>query len=120
MQWRQVDLDAPRIDFPLRREQYAAQSTGSTFEGAVYNNSDFDFGIVEIVVLLYDAQDQIIAVNRTEVTTVPSRTERYFKASWPFRINGTVSRTFVQAVTDVFENENFLKNYGGLEEFQRF
>ncbi|MEK7125127.1 MAG: FxLYD domain-containing protein [Patescibacteria group bacterium] len=119
--WRQVDPSAPRIDFPLRREQYAVQAGGgSTLEGAVYNNSDFDFGTVDINVLLYNAQNEIIGINHTETTTVPSRTERYFKVSWPFTISDTVVRTFVQATTDVFSNENFLKQYGEFEQFQQF
>ncbi len=92
---------------------------GSEFEAVVFNDSDFDFDTVDVVVILYGEQDNVIAVNKTNINTLLSRTGRYFKAIWPEAVNGVV-RTEVEVNTNLFKNSNFIKRYGSQEKFQEY
>ena len=69
---------------------------------------------------MLDANDKILGVNTTELRTVASRTERYFKVVWPTLLSGVVAKTRVQAEADLFSNENFIRRYGTQEKFQQY
>lgn len=121
--WEKVTPDDLLVNFPLRRESFTEPRTSgvaSQFEGVVFNDSDFDFNTVDIAVVILDVNDKILGVNTTELQTVVSRTERYFKVVWPTLLPGVVAKTLVQAGTDLFSNENFIRRYGTQEKFQQY
>lgn len=121
--WEKITPDGLLVNFPLRRESYTeprTPGTASQFEGVVFNDSDFDFNTVDVVVVVLDADDKILGVNTTELRTVASRTERYFKVVWPTLLSGTPAKTRVQAGADLFSNENFIRRYGTQEKFQQY
>ncbi|MDP2648104.1 MAG: FxLYD domain-containing protein [Candidatus Yanofskybacteria bacterium] len=122
-QWQKIEGEKTAIDFPLKSEQY--QDIGSApvysqFEGVISNNSNFDLDRVDVTVLLLDQAEAVVGVNTTVIRTLPARTERYFKVTWPFKVPGTVARTRVIATTDVLNSSNFLKSDGSQEKFQDF
>ena len=92
----------------------------SRYEGVLFNDSDFDFAKVDVVVILFDDAGLALAVGQTNTNTFLSRTERYFSVSWPSQVRGTVAAIRVQASTNLFENENFVKRYGTQEKFQNY
>jgi len=88
--------------------------------GSVTNNSNFDLNRVETMVLLFDQSDSVIAANRTEILTFLAKTSRGFEVTWFAPFVGQVSRVEAEANTNIFENSNFLRQYGGQERFQQF
>lgn len=120
--WTKLNTSDLKIDFPLRRESFTSgQTPGAAheYEAIIANNSDFDFAKVDISIILRDAAGQIVGVNMTDVRTLESRQERYFKVTWPTSI-GSDLRAQVEGTTNVFENSNFIKRYGTQEQFQKF
>ena len=132
-EWEKVET-FENISFPLQRKSYTvADRNGvlpgegpvlepglrSEFEAVVFNSSDFDFDKAEVGVILFDEGNNIIAVNRTDIRTFLSRTERHFKVSWPVKLPET-ARQDVEVLTNVFENSNFIKRYGTQEKFQKY
>ncbi len=128
--WQKINGDGISVDFPLRRESYtepkqaglpAGQAgIAAQYEGVIFNDSDFDFNTVDVAVVLLDDSGAIIGANGTTLFTVLSRTERYFKMTWPTVPAGEFARAQVQATTNVFENENFIRRYGVQEKFQEY
>lgn len=121
--WVQLtDFNVGDIKFTDRKKEYIEikDTIFSKVEGIVFNDSDFDFDRVEILVILYDSGGEVIAVGATNVRTFANNTESFFEVNWfdPFR--GAVSRIDIQTTTNVFENLNFLRTYGEDEQFQRF
>ncbi|OGN07986.1 MAG: hypothetical protein A3J46_03990 [Candidatus Yanofskybacteria bacterium RIFCSPHIGHO2_02_FULL_41_11] len=115
VEWKKISPSFNPADFRFKVSNQLFK--GSEFEAVVFNESDFDFDTVDIVVILYDDKNSIVGTNKTTINTLLSRTERYFKVVWPQPING-VFRSEVQATTNVFNNSNFIKRYGTPEEFQ--
>ncbi|MEK7195064.1 MAG: FxLYD domain-containing protein [Patescibacteria group bacterium] len=121
--WEKVTPDGLLVNFPLRRESFTESRTpgaASQFEGVVFNDSDFDFNTVDVVVVVLDANEKVLGVNTTELRTVASRTERYFKVVWPTLLPGMPAKTRIQAGADLFSNENFIRRYGTQEKFQQY
>ncbi len=118
--WQTLDAAQTAIDFRLKREHYVP-GPSAWYEGVIMNDSPYDFGRVDVAVLLIDAANQVIGINRTDIETVTAGSERFFKVQWPFSVSGTVARVQVEATTNAFENSNFLKTHGGVPEpFQEF
>jgi hypothetical protein len=121
VQWQKADFADTAIDFPVRREQYTDNGqAGASFEGVLFNNSDFDFGRVDIAVMLLDQAGEVVAVNPSVINTFVAKTERSFVAQWPFAIPVASPRVNVQATTNVFLNSNFVKTYGSPDKIQKF
>lgn len=87
--------------------------------GSVFNNSDYDLNKVDVSIVLFDASDVPIAVNKTEINTFLARTTRGFEVTWYTPFVGDITRVDPEANTDVFENSNFLRQYGGQERFKQ-
>lgn len=119
--WEKVET-FENINFLVQRKSYAVLNKNGVFselEAIVFNNSDFDFDKVEVGVILFSEEGDIVAVNKTDIRTLTSRTERHFKVSWPVALLPVV-RQDVEVLTNVFENSNFIKRYGTQEKFQKY
>lgn len=114
--WEKLQLFDPQsVKFPINSGQFKTDS----FDAVIFNDSNFDFDTVDIGVILYDVNDNVLGINLTNVNTLLARTERYFKVIWPRSINN-VSRVEVQAQTNLLENSNFIKEHGTQEKFQEY
>lgn len=109
---------APQI--VVRNQFYhelANQTAFSEIKGVAVNRSDFDFDRVNINILLLDSNKEIIDGTFTEVRSLFSGEEREFIVNWFYPIQKPVS-VEIEADTNVFESDNFMKRYGSLEKFQ--
>ena len=114
--WEKLSLFDPQlISFPIRDKQFK----DTDFGAIIRNESDFDFDTVDIGIILYDKDNKVIGVNRSNVNTLLSRTERYFKVVWPASIQN-VFRIDVEPSTNILDNLNFIKSYGTEEKFQEY
>lgn len=119
-QWEKLDVPDNVVNFVLRRKDYRPTSKGSEMEAVLYNDSNFDFDKIDVAVILFDDTGSVVGVGRTEIRTFVSKSERGFNAYWPFALSGNVVRQDVEALTNLFENSNFIKSYGSQEKFQKF
>ncbi|MEK7582931.1 MAG: hypothetical protein AAB483_00800 [Patescibacteria group bacterium] len=115
--WQQLDVLATRqVTFVVTGTQFIPAS--SKLRGSVLNNSDFDLAQADVTVVLLDALRRPVSANRTEIRTFLAKTTRGFEVSWSSPIIGSISSTYVEATTNLFENSTFLRTYGTQEQFQ--
>lgn len=98
----------------------SANPNGYSLEATALNNSDYDFDRVEVVAILFDSLGEIIGANVTNINTHLSRTERYFKVTWPFLFATPPSRAVIEVNTNIFENSNYIRSHGTPERFQQY
>lgn len=118
-QWEKLDMPDNAVNFVLRRKDYHLIQKGSALEAVLYNDSNFDFDKIDVAVILFDDEGKIIGVNKTDIRTLVSKSERGFNVVWPFALPGNAVRQDVEAATNLFENSNFIKSYGSQEKFQK-
>ncbi len=119
-QWEKIDTPNNAVNFVLRRKDYRPILKGMELEAALYNDSNFDFDKVDVAIVLFDDSGNIVGVNKTDIRTFVSKSERGFNVAWPFALLGNVVRQDVEASTNLFENSNYIKSYGSQEKFQKF
>lgn len=116
VEWEKLDLfDAQLVSFPIMDKRF----NENEFSAVIRNNSDFDFDTVDIGVILYDENNNVVGVNRSNVNTLLSRTERYFKVLWPISVKN-VFRIDVESNTNLLNNLNYIKTHGIQEKFQEY
>ncbi len=115
-EWQQIDQPLD-VMLPIRRESYQV-GVSPDYEAVVQNDSNFDFQEIDIAVVALDTADTVLAVNRTAIMTVLAHEERYFKVSWPSPLPAATTTIRVEATTNLFANDNFLKTHGVHQPFQ--
>ena len=124
VQWHALDVLAIQgINFVVTGETYRNISDGAVFSklnGSVLNNSDFDVGNVDIVTVVMDLNGTPLAINRSEIRTFLAHTTRGFEMTWFAPFLGEVKNTVTEAYVNLFENNTFIRTYGGSERFQQF
>ncbi len=121
--WEKLRDFIPRGLFLIKNQEYLPLSLEQDFSrlrATVFNNSNFDFDRVDVSVILFDENDKAIAVNKTDIRTFIKGTDRFFEVKWPDKFEGKVDRIEVNAYTDIFSNNNFIREYGTQEKFQEF
>lgn len=122
--WQKTREFIPQSLFSLRSQEYLLieppEQGFSKLKGILFNNSNFDFDRVDIHIILFDGNNQPVAVNKTDIRTFLAKTERFFEVKWPESFGGDIRRLEINAYTDVFKNDNFIKEYGTQEKFQKF
>lgn len=96
------------------------QAYVSKASGIVQNTSNFDYKKIEIVVVLYDSRENIINFQRTEMLTFYANDKRYFEVSWRKPIYKKVQRFDMEAYTNLFLDETFMKRHGTKEKYQQY
>ncbi len=118
--WQKID-SLEGMNLLVRNEKYTSSGNTGIVNAVIKNDSDFEFEVVDIDVLLYDFQGEIIGVNKTDIRTFLARSERSFQVVWPFLIRSNVSRIEIRPSTNLFENSNFIKSYGSeVQKFQQY
>lgn len=84
-----------------------------TLEGLIVNRSNFDFAKVEVLGILKNSFGEIVGVGRSVHNTITANQERIFKIVWPNE-NPELKNASAEAyvLTNVFDNDNFLKAFG--------
>lgn len=121
--WERLRSFIPQNLFLIKNKDYASLPSEQGFfrlRATVFNNSNFDFDRVDVSVVLFDSNNEAVAVNRTDIRTFIKGTNRFFEVMWPNEFQGKVDRVEINAHTDVFNNANFIRDHGTQEKFQRF
>ncbi|TSC91231.1 MAG: hypothetical protein G01um10142_46 [Parcubacteria group bacterium Gr01-1014_2] len=119
--WQKLKEYIPQTLFLVKNQEYFKSGQGfPRLKVTLFNDSNFDFDRVDVYIVLFGENDKILAVNKTDIRTFLSRTDRFFEVRWLKFFEGEVKRVEINAYTDVFKNENFIKQYGIQENFQKF
>ena len=80
--------------------------------GRLINDSVYNLRTVNIKVVLFDNQDEIIGINRTYLDDVGAKEKRDFRVFWKQLIeNKNVKRIEIIPETNIFKHDNFIKDY---------
>lgn len=88
--------------------------------GLLKNESYYDFDLIKIQVILKDKNNEVLALNSTQIKTVKASENRDFKVFWPSSFPGDVENMETQAEINIFNSETFLKRYYKSHEFQQY
>ena len=84
----------------------------------IVNRSFYDFDLIEIDLVAYDASNNIIASGQTFIRTVKANEKRVFSITWPKNTLSAMPVKFdVRAVTNVFNPDNFLNQPDNVQPF---
>ena len=120
VQWGALTVDAKGdIQFGVRDDLFAPASNSARYQASVLNKSTFTFDTVDVVVLVYNQNGAIVGANSTVQRTLVAGESRAFSMDWPFAIMGA-SRAQAIVTTNVFANDNFIRQYGSPEPSQGF
>ncbi len=115
------EYEAPSLT--ITNKTFEKVSSGTDYalaKGLVRNQSPYDFETVEIYVALRNALGEIIAINKTDMQTVRSSEKRDFPVVWKYIFEGEVTSIDAQAITNMFENQNFIKLFFPGGRFQQY
>ena len=121
--WDEANENYEKPQLRVVNKQYDEITNGVGFgeaTGLLKNESSMDFNTISVKIILKDDQGKIIALNSTEMNTVLAGENRDFRVFWPNRFTGNVSNMEVQAETNVFSSEAFVKKYFKEQKFQGY
>ena len=118
-------FDYHLLEFAVQQKEYYFlddESLGiSQAKAVLVNKTNFDFEKIDIDVLLFDSLNNLIAVNNTEIRTLPVNQERDFVVTWFDKIDGQVSFIEVEPETNIFDPDNYIPTKTDeIEEFQEY
>lgn len=120
LKWQRLrTFEKPRILIRnVRYRQLKNEPGFSEVSGVAVNKSFYDFDKVGINVVLYNKEQRVIAAARTQIRTLLAHSEkiadveRYFEVTWYNPFDGEVERVDIEAETNIFDLENFMRKYG--------
>ncbi len=123
--WQELkpDYDPRTVSLYIKDRQFQyleGKAAVAQAAGVIKNDSDFDFDRVVVSVVLFDADKEAIGVNKTEAWTIPAGSERYFSVLWFEPLSVEVKSLDMLAETNLFADDNFMKQFGEPEQFQQY
>ena len=80
--------------------------------GVVKNSTTFGFDKVDADIVLFDSNSKLIGAAKSEMRTLKAGEERYFSVRWFSPIAGEVKFFDMQAETNLFSDDNYMRVYG--------
>ncbi len=101
-------IHKPEIDFnpELERTTLLNPPGGMSVYAGIKNNTAFTLKEIILPVLVYNNQNQIVAVNYTTINDVRSGETRTFQYSWPSGVTGAV-RAEIYPEINIFDSDVF-------------
>jgi len=117
--WEELlEYEEPKLN--IYSKDYSEESDRNTVFGLLRNESYFDFNSLEVDIVLRGKDGKPVALGRTEMRTIKSQEQRDFKFIWPYKFGNEVESVEVRAEADVFDSNNFIKEYLPREKFQDY
>lgn len=124
--WQRLKDDFAAPDIYVHDKQFkylekqAGQPAVAQVAGIIKNNSNFDFDRIQVAVALFDANRELVGVNKTEARTVLAGEDRYFSALWFSPLSSEVKSVDILPDTNLFSDSNFMRRFGAQEKFQEY
>lgn len=118
MEWRLTDIlwvdvqNILNLRLSIVDRKYQELTSGAGFSqvsGLLKNESDYDWNDVIVSILLFDRSGDLLATHGTSRQTFRSGEKWDFQLIFPERFSGDVYNVEMQAETNIYRNENFLK-----------
>lgn len=101
-EWKSVLGSAkPQIGVYSKKFGEAPIGEGYEAEGIIRNESGYDLEKVDIVIILRDANNNIIGLNKTQKDSLRVKEERDFIFNWPYALEGSVQNMEVDPESNV-------------------
>ncbi len=119
--WEKL-TDFENVGLEIYEKKYNELAPGQGYfseaTGVLENISNYDYELVQVMIVLYDANDNIVNFSKTEHGTVRTGDKRPVKFTWkkPFK---KIQRFDMEAYTNLFLIENFIKKHGTSERYQQ-
>jgi hypothetical protein len=112
--WEKLkDYQAPELYIKDKKFEIASQANYyAEASGVVKNGTTFGFDSVDVNVLLFDSTSKVIGAAKSEINTLTAGEDRYFSVRWFFPISSEVKSFDVQAETNLFSDDNYMRIYG--------
>ncbi|MDH4330215.1 MAG: hypothetical protein OEV93_01555 [Candidatus Moranbacteria bacterium] len=119
--WKELNIfEEPELNI-FNKEYYPVNDNEkSAVYGLLKNESRFDFGEIDLNVILRDSKGKPVAVNKTVISNLFAQQERDFKLIWPYNLGLDVMEVEIEAETNVFDSQNYVKEYQTGQKFQEF
>lgn len=104
----QKRLDLPDVNLKMS-EPYIYQEINplsTSAEGAVVNNSPYNLSQVSLLLVLYDKNNQVLAVSTREEFSLTAFERRAYKLQWPGIYRSDVAKIDLQAYTNTLDPTN--------------
>lgn len=112
------DFSSMTISVINEKGEYLEDESGFYYVyGETKNNSQYVFGRVDIYIVIFDKNDNIIAVGETDQWTVSDGGVREFRKFWNNPFQGEIDHIDYNAQTNVFDLANFMKDFGTGEKY---
>jgi len=103
------------LEIGNKNTEYQISEDGySKLVGSVENKTSYDLDKIEVVGVLFDQNNEIIAVGKTTMNTFLKDEIRGFEMNWPYIISEQEKSFEVKSYTNIFLDENFIKTQNGL------
>lgn len=121
VQWKTLaKVSNPQLNIYSKNIDVKSNGSGVQAQALLRNESSYDFAKIKIAVVLRDDDGNIIGLGSNEKETVRSGEEREFKLFWPYALSGEVKNFEAEAVTNLYDDQNFLKTKYETQDFQRY
>lgn len=114
--WESVNPDYTglSLSLPFREKKYVTKDeNGFPSASAILTNATtYDFDKIDAKVVLFDENNEPIAVNISDRRTMRSGEEQYFRFIWNSPPLKEVFNTDFKATTNIFDSQNFMKRFG--------
>ncbi|OGE73726.1 MAG: hypothetical protein A3I07_04295 [Candidatus Doudnabacteria bacterium RIFCSPLOWO2_02_FULL_42_9] len=94
------------VDLDIQRTEITHPASGTIVYAGVKNNSPYTLKRVDLPVILYGNNNQVLGVGSTIINDLVSNETRTFQYSWPSRLQGVV-RAEISYEVNVFDREIF-------------
>jgi len=119
VEWEEfLDYEEPKLS--IYNKDYWEDADKNTVFGLLRNESYFDFNFIEIDIVLRGGNGKPLALGKYEMRTVKTQEERDFKVFWPYKFSGEVKDVEIKAEANVFDSDNFIKQYLPSNKFQEY
>lgn len=114
--WEEVSSSYDNLfaSFLFREKIYTAKDENGyhLVSAKLKNTTTYDFDKIDIKVVLYDANDEPVAVNVSDLRTVRSGEERQLRLFWVTALQEEVFSQDFKAITNIFDSQNFITRFG--------
>ena len=111
IRWQEL-TDYEEVELLIKNPEFKQTEALSQLTATLENISSYNLDKVDVYVVLFDKESKILGAGKTELRTILSKERRYFETSWFFPIEEKVEEVDAAAKTNVFLDDNFMRDYG--------